>query len=113
MDGPGSSNDLLATGALMSAASAVRAGSGCLELWSQRVPPLVRLAAELDEQPEGSPEQRDAMEGRVREELMAVARESAEIVMREIRRGLEDLDTFTRSEQEGPGGAARPYRAKR
>src|SRR5947209_16349173 len=97
----------------MSAASAVRAGSGCLELWSQRVPPLVRLAAELDESAEGSTEERDAMEGRVREELMALARESAEIVMREIRRGLEDLETFTRSEEEGPGGAARPYRAKR
>jgi hypothetical protein len=107
------SNDLLATGALMSAASAVRAGSGCLELWSQRVPPLVRLAAELDEHTESPPEERDAIELRVREEMMAVARESAEIVMREIRRGLEDLDTFTRSEDQGPGGAARPYRAKR
>jgi hypothetical protein len=52
------------------------------------------------------------MEGRVREELMAVARESAEIVMRELRRGLEDLDSFTRSEDEGSGGAPRPYRAK-
>lgn len=113
MDRPDGTNDLLATGALMSAASAVRAGTGCLELWSQRVPPLVRLAAELDEQGEGSPEQRDAMEGRIREEMMAVARESAEIVMRELRRGLEDLDTYTRSEDQGPGGAARPYRAKR
>jgi hypothetical protein len=113
VDRPDSSNDLLATGALMSAASAVRAGSGCLELWSQRVPPLVRLAAELDEGPAESPEQRSELEGRVREELMSVARESAEIVMREIRRGLEDLDTFTRSEDQGPGGTPRPYRAKR
>lgn len=104
---------MLATGALMSAASVVRAGSGCLELWSERVPPLVRLAAELDEQADVSGEERDAKEGRVREELMALARESAEIVMREMRRGLEDLDTFTRSEDAGPGGAARPYRAKR
>jgi hypothetical protein len=107
------SNDLLATGALMSAASAVRAGTGCLELWSERMPALVRLAAEIDEQPEGRSEERDAMEGRAREEMMAVARESAEIVMREIRRGLEDLDTFTRTEDQGPGGVARPYRAKR
>lgn len=113
MERPDSSNDLLATGALMSAASAVRAGTGCLELWSERVPSLVRLAAELDEHPDRAPDQRQAMEGHVREELMALARESAEIVMREIRRGLEDLDTYTRSENEGPGGAARPYRAKR
>jgi len=112
VDRPDHSNDLLATGALMSAASAVRAGGGCLELWSQRVPPLVRLAAELDEHREGASQERDAIEGRVREEMMALARESAEIVMREIRRGLEDLDTFTRSEDQGPAGAARPYRAK-
>jgi hypothetical protein len=113
VDRPESSNDLLATGALMSAASAVRAGTGCLELWSQRVPPLVRLAAELDEDSEAPSAKRAEIEGRMREEMMAVARESAEIVMREIRRGLEDLDTYTRSEDEGPGGAPRPYRAKR
>jgi hypothetical protein len=112
VDRPETSNDLLATGALMSAASVVRAGTGCLELWSERVPPLVRLAAELDEQGDESAKTREEREGRMREELLAVARESAEIVMRELRRGLEDLDTYTRADDQGPGGAARPYRAK-
>jgi hypothetical protein len=106
------SNDLLATGALMSVASAVRAGAGCLELWSQRVPPLVRLAAEIDEQPERPAEEQTVLEGQVREELMSVARESAEIVMRELRRGLEDLDSYTRADDEESSGASRPYRAK-
>jgi hypothetical protein len=105
-------NDMLATGALMIVASAVRAGAGCLELWSERVPELVRITAEMDEHDDESGEERAAMQLRVRDELMAVARNSAEIVMRELRRGVEDLDTYTREEESGAGGPPRPYRAK-
>jgi hypothetical protein len=104
---------LLATGALMTAASAVRAGAGCLELWSQRVPPLVRLASELaEDRPDGSSAPA-ADRARLREELVAMARESAEIVVHELHRGVEDLDTFTRSDEESASDTnRRRYRAK-
>jgi hypothetical protein len=105
---------LLATGALMTAASAVRAGAGCMELWSQRVPPLVKLAAELAEDaPPGESPDAAPDRSRLREELIAVARDSAEIVLHELHRGVEDLDTFTRSEEEAAEDRERRrYRAK-
>ncbi len=101
---------LLATGAVMTAASAVRAGAGCMELWSRRVPPLVKLAAELGED-EGS--ETTAGRSLLREELIAVARDSAEVVLHELHRGVEDLDTFTRNEDEaGEDPKPRRHRAK-
>jgi hypothetical protein len=48
-----------------------------------------------------------------RDELIVLVRESAEVSWREMRRGVDDLDAFTR-----PGGLdgralpSRPYRAK-
>ena len=105
---------LLATGAMMTAASAVRAGTACAELWSQRVPPLLKLAAELAEEGPGNGSSDPAADrSSLREGLMAVARDSAEIVLQELHRGVEDLDTFTRSEQEAEQDAQRRrYRAK-
>jgi hypothetical protein len=44
---------------------------------------------------------------------MAVARDSAEVVLHELHRGVEDFDTFTRSEEEAAEDRERRrYRAK-
>jgi hypothetical protein len=48
-----------------------------------------------------------------RDELIALVRDSAEVSWREMRRGVDDLDAFTRPRE--PVGQAlpiRPYRAK-
>jgi hypothetical protein len=105
---------LLATGAAMTAASAVRAGAACMEMWSQRVPPLIKLAGELnDDRAQRGDSDPEADRARLREGLVAVARDSAEIFMHELHRGVEDLDTFTRSEeQSGADGKPRRHRAK-
>ncbi len=100
---------LLATSALMTGASAVRAGVACMELWSQRVPPLVKLAADLGEH---ASEDAGAGKGRLRDELIAVARESADVILNELHRGVEDLDSFTRPDEQPAEHPSRRYRAK-
>jgi hypothetical protein len=93
----------------MGAASVIRAGVGCAELWSQRAPSLVKLVAESREQAIGA----GKAQAQFRDELLAMARDSSEVALRELRRGLEDLDTFTRPDEEPAGPPTRPYRAKR
>jgi hypothetical protein len=103
---------LLRNGALMTAATAARVGLGCVELWSQRMPPLVKLASELGAQaPPEDTSRPGRASGRLRDELLAVARESADVVLREVHRGVEDLDTFTRPGEEA-GDPKRRARAK-
>jgi hypothetical protein len=99
---------MFAAGAAMSAASVVRTGVGCLELWSQRAPSLIRLGFQSREQTAAA----DAAQAALRDELIAVARESAEVALRELRRGVVDLDTFTRPEERPSAEPSRPYRAK-
>jgi hypothetical protein len=100
---------VLATGSFVSAATAIRVGTNCLGLIAQRLPPLVRLA--LASSAAGG---ETGMAGAAfRDELIVLVRESAEVSWREMRRGVDDLDAFTR-----PGGLdgralpSRPYRAK-
>jgi hypothetical protein len=48
-----------------------------------------------------------------RDELIAMVRDSAEVSWREMRRGVDDLDAFTRPGQpDGRALPSRPYRAK-
>src|ERR1700722_17053964 len=76
-----------ATGCAMGAASVIRAGVGCAELWWQRGPTLVKRVAESRERPTSS----GKAQGQFRDELLAMARDSSELAARELRRGLEDL----------------------
>jgi hypothetical protein len=99
---------MFATGCVMGTATVLRAGLGCVELWTERVPPLMKLG---EESLEGKPDAARA-EGHFRDELIAIARESSDIALRELRRGVEDLDAFTRPEEERASRAERPYRAK-
>jgi hypothetical protein len=100
---------MLATGSLVSAATAFRVGTNCVGLFARRLPPLVRLALE------GSTRRGEAglAEAAFRDELLALARDSAEVSWREMRRGVDDLDALTRPDRRtAPPGPARPYRAK-
>jgi hypothetical protein len=99
---------MLAAGSLVSSATAFRVGAGCLELWLERAPALVRLAGQASL---GGAEARRA-QAAFRDEFIALARDSAEVSWRELRRGVDDLDAFTRHD-EGPGERPhRPYRVK-
>jgi hypothetical protein len=93
----------------MGAASVLRTGIGCLQLWSERLPPLMQAGSEWRE---GRLDAAQA-EAQFRDELLALARESSEIALRELRRGVYDLDAFTRPDEPPAEPSKRPYRAKR
>jgi hypothetical protein len=98
---------MLAVGSLVTSATAFRVGVSWLELWAERTPPLMRLAAMTAL---GGPEAGTA-ESTFRDDLMALARDSAEASWREMRRGVDDLDRYTRPDGDQP--AARPHRPYR
>jgi hypothetical protein len=97
---------MLATGSLVSSTTAFRVGVGCLELWLERAPGLVRLAVQASVDGTGR------AQAAFRDDFIALALDSAEVSWRELRRGIEDLDAFTRAD-DGPGERPhRPYRVK-
>jgi hypothetical protein len=99
---------MLAAGSLVTSAAAFRVGAGCLELWLQRTPPLVKHAVRASFGGAGA----SRAQAEFRDELLGLAREWAEVSWREVRRGVDDLDAFTRP-GEGPGERPhRPYRVK-
>ena len=83
----------------MSAATGLRAGMGCAGAVAERGAALVRARRRTRRDPDRARDQRPRG-GSCRDELIALARESSEIALRELRRGLEDLDTFTRPDEE-------------
>jgi hypothetical protein len=97
---------------MVGAATALRVGTGCLELIAQRTPPLVGLVLRASA---GGPDTEHA-EAMLRDELVALARESAELSWRELRRGVDRLDASTRPPQPpaatANGRPRRPYRVK-
>jgi len=98
---------MLVTGAMMGAASILRVGVGCLELWSERLPSLMAMR-----EMRGETSSAGQAEGGFRDELLAIARESSDIALRELRRGVDDLDAFTRPEEPPSQRPKRPYKAK-
>jgi hypothetical protein len=99
---------MLATGLAMGAASVMRTGIGCLQLWSERLPALLALEREA----RAGRAKSSRSEEQFRDELIAIARESSEIALRELRRGLVDLDSFTRPDEPPADRSTRPYKAK-
>jgi hypothetical protein len=94
---------LLAAGSFVGSATALRAGSKCVALVAGRTPPLVALALDASLGTARA-------QAQLRDEVLALARETAETSWREWRRGLDDFDALTR-----PGAATarpRPYRVK-
>jgi hypothetical protein len=102
---------MVAAGSLVSSATAIRVGLSWAGLWADRTPPLVRLAvlASLD----GSEGNKARAE--FRDDLLAVARDGAEAAWLEMRRGVDELDAFTRPRDDPPpaGRPRRPQRVKR
>jgi hypothetical protein len=95
---------------VVSAATAVRLGAGCAVLMARRAMPMATLAVRGSVGPDA-----ETAQATFRDELIALARESAELSWRELRRGLDDLDGFTRpaeDEDEAQRPARRPYRVK-
>ena len=76
---------------MVGATTAFRVGAGCAQLLRRRSGPLVSLAVQASF---GSDTQ--AAEATLRDELVALARESAELSWRELRRGVDALDSYTR-----------------
>jgi hypothetical protein len=92
----------------VTAATAVRVSATCLELLARRTPPLVVLALRGSV---GGP-RTAASQAAFRDEVVALARDSAERSWRELRRGVDDLDALTRPQATGHGRPRRPYRVK-
>jgi hypothetical protein len=100
---------VLATGSFVSAATAFRVGTNCLGLIAQRLPPLVMLALRTS----AGRGDTGVAQAAFRDELIALVRDSAEVSWREMRRGVDDLDAFTRAgDPDGRVLPNRPYRAK-
>jgi hypothetical protein len=99
---------MLATGAVMTTATAFRVSVSSLGLLVERTPPLVRLGLTASAAVDNGKAQAE-----FRDELLALTREAAEATWRELRKGIDDLDAYTR-----PGGThaarapRRPQRVK-
>ena len=99
---------MLAAGSLVSSATAVRVGVGCVGLLARRTPPLVLNAVRASV---GGANGRAQAE--FRDDLIALARDSAEVSWRELRRGVDALDASTRpAEEPAVLRHRRPYRVK-
>lgn len=99
---------MLATSSLVSSATAFRVGLSYLGLVAERTPPLVRLAVRASIGGAGN----GRAQAEFRDDLIAFARDSAEVSWREVRRGLDDLDAFTRPGDDATERARRPHRVK-
>jgi hypothetical protein len=100
---------MFTTGCMVSAATAFRVGVGCLETWSESMPKLVKLGFESWEGKGSS----GRAQAEFRDELIALARSSSEVALSELRRGVDDLDAFTRPKEGQTARSTRPYKAKR
>ena|SRR5581483_4980669 len=96
---------ILAAGSMVGAATSLRAGAGFAGLVADRIPRLVRLAVQGTAGPRAA-----AGQIAFRDEVLGLARESAELSWRELRRGVDALDSYTRGEDVHLD--RRPYRVK-
>jgi len=100
---------MLVTGGIMSAATVCRTGIGCAELLARRAPALMQL----NMQTQMDSADVAAAQAHFRDELIALGRDASELALREIRRGIEDLDSFTRPEDDAEAAPERRfYKAK-
>ena len=99
---------MLAAGSLASSTTAFRVSVGQLSLVLERTPLLVTLAVRASVGGREAPR----AQAEFRDDLLALARDSAEASWRELRRGLDDFDAFSRPDEEPRAEPHRPYRAK-
>lgn len=96
---------ILAAGSVVSAATSLRAGMGFAGLVAERVPRLIGLGLQATAGARPA-----AKQSAFRDEILGLARESAELSWRELRRGVDTLDLYTRAAS--VSAARRPYRVK-
>jgi hypothetical protein len=90
------------------ATTAVRMGAGCARLLGRRTGPLVSLAVRASLGSDAG-----TAEATLRDEIVALARDSAELSWREMRRGVDALDASTRPiDVPRSDTPHRPYRVK-
>ena len=94
---------MLVAGTFVGSATAVRTGTKCFVTVAVRTPPLIGVAVRASS---GAAK----AQATFRDELIALARDTAELSWRELRRGLDDFDAVTRPAGERTRG--RPYRVK-
>jgi hypothetical protein len=99
---------MVAAGSLVSSATAVRVGLGWCDLWAKRAPTLMRLAVDASV---GGTDTAKA-QAELRDDLIALARETSELSWREMRRAVDEFDKFTRPRERPGTQPFRPYRAK-
>jgi hypothetical protein len=100
----------LAVGSLVGGSTAIRVGVSAVGVALARTPSLAGLALRGIAGRDGAPRAQSAF----RDELLALARESAEASWRELRRGVDELDSSTRPVEPATvrSAPARPYRVK-
>jgi hypothetical protein len=99
---------MLATGSLVYSATAVRVAIGSVGLLAQRTRPLVSRAVTASL---GGAENRSS-ESAFRDDMLGLARESAELGYRELRRAADQFDALTRPRQPAGAQPRRPQRVK-
>ena len=95
-------------GSVVASATAFRVALGGFELLAQRTPPLVGQAVTASLAGDDAAK----AQARFRDSFIALARESAELSWRELRRALDDFDAFTRPREEAGTRPQRPVRVK-
>jgi hypothetical protein len=100
---------MLAAGSLVSSATAFRVGVTWLGLWAERTPPLIRLGVRASLGGAGAGRAR----AELRDDLIAIGRDAAEASFREMRRGVDEFDAFTRPDEDEPPEPRRRNRVKR
>ena len=98
---------MLTAGSLVSTATAVRLTLSWFELWVERTPPLMTLAISATVGGDTMTAQ-----ARFRDDMLALARESAEVGWRELRKGVDQYDALTRVGEPATERPHRPYRVK-
>src|SRR3954454_6020661 len=99
---------MLMAGSVVASATAFRVALGGFELLAQRTPPLVGQAVTASLAGDDAAK----AQARLRDSFIALARESAEISWRELRRELDDFAAFTRPCDEAGTRPQRPVRVK-
>jgi hypothetical protein len=99
---------MLTTGTLVSSATALRMTRAWVELLADRTPPLARHAVSATVRGEDMP----TAQATFRDEMIALARASAEVSWRELRRGVDQYDALTRAGESADARPQRPHRVK-
>lgn len=101
---------MLVTGSVVTSTTTVRIGIGGTSVAARRVPRLCRLGVEASLLPSTSQGRAQAA---FRDELVGLFRELSETSWRELRRGVADLDEFTRPRAPGAAGEREPAAPRR